>query len=180
MATAAPVTAGNRATTPPKRAQGEGEGEGEGEARSPMPLLIIAAPATKGNIAAAVCEASACVASGLVASTSVAGAPRGLLAEDMGQALLYFIMAQIALVVYSRLFDILFVTGNVWEKVSKGNVAVALTHGLQEIAFAMLVANALYKSSELLNFVAAFFVGGGVQLLMRVVLGNLILTGPSK
>eukprot|EP01043_Picozoa_sp_COSAG02_P048151 COSAG02_NODE_4699_length_5081_cov_2.268165_2_plen_582_part_00 len=149
---------------------------------------------TKGsNVAAGIVEAGCVVASGMVASAAISGAPSMNKWGDLGAAILYFVLSQVTLVVYMKVFDIFYIEGTIedalqerlppehhlhlphGQKCDQGNVASAITFVAMAISFSIHISQAVYTSFELLNYVIVVVCGGGLQLLMRPVLRRLII-----
>jgi uncharacterized membrane protein YjfL (UPF0719 family) len=144
------------------------------------------------NVAAAIIEAGAITSSGLVAAANVYGAPKGI-GEDLASVGIFFVLSQLGFIVYTKVFDCLYINNTIQEAVTKklepqyqiqfphsqkkgdrGNVAVAISYSCMMVSFAMLLSNAVYKSYELANFGVWFVGGGALQLIMREVLDRLI------
>ena len=149
---------------------------------------------TKGsNLAAGIVEAGCVVASGMVASAAISGAPSINKWGDLGAAILYFVLSQVTLVVYMKVFDIFYIEGTIedalqerlpperqlhlphGQKCDQGNVASAITFVAMAISFSIHISQAVYTSFELLNYVIVVVCGGGLQLLMRPILRRLII-----
>jgi uncharacterized membrane protein YjfL (UPF0719 family) len=148
------------------------------------------------NVAAAVVEAGLVISSGLVAAGNVSGALRDW-GGDILSVGIFFVLAQIAFILYTRLFDAFFIVGTIGEAVEQelaqgheipipgrpdaplkqGNVAVAISYACMMVSYAMILSNALYKSYELANF-AVWSVGGGIVLLaLRFLLDKFVAFG---
>jgi ankyrin repeat protein/uncharacterized membrane protein YjfL (UPF0719 family) len=152
------------------------------------------------NIAAAIVEGGALISAGLVASGNISGAPRGW-GEDLLAVATFFVLSQLGFCVYTEIFDFYYIRGTVKEaveaplpewaaialpgehaapsgmKIRRGNVAVALSYAAMMVSYAMLVADAVYRSYELLSFGLWLIVGGGLLLLLRVVLDKALFPG---
>ena len=145
------------------------------------------------NVAAAVVEAGGVVSAGLIAAANISGAPSDDQWLDLLAAVAFFLLSQLSLMVFMKVFDCFFIHGTVEDALEKelpeaqwihlprdqickkGNVAVAISHASMSVAFALLVSRATYSSFELASFGVFVVVGGTVQLLMRPVVDKLIV-----
>eukprot|EP01051_Picozoa_sp_SAG22_P019738 SAG22_NODE_3739_length_1551_cov_1.185262_2_plen_234_part_00 len=92
-----------------------------------------------GNVAAAVMEAGALLSAAAVAAASVSGARRTV-GDDLAATVIFFALSQLVFLLYCRAFDLLYIKGNVWDKIiGERNVAAAISTSCATLAYALLV-----------------------------------------
>jgi uncharacterized membrane protein YjfL (UPF0719 family) len=105
---------------------------------------VVEAVLEKGNAAAAICEAGMQVSMGMVTSAAISGPPEHF-GFDVAACLLYYVLALICLVLWSKAFDLYTTEWSTWKEIERGNIAAAISQFSQMVATALLLSNAISK-----------------------------------
>ena len=93
------------------------------------------------------------VSMGMVTAATIAGPPDDL-GLDIAGCLLYYVLALVCLVGWSKLFDFYTTEWATWKEIERGNIAAAISQFSQMVSAAMLMASAISKTFELATFFA--------------------------
>jgi uncharacterized membrane protein YjfL (UPF0719 family) len=93
------------------------------------------------------------VSMGMVTAAAIAGPPDHF-GFDLAACLLYYVLALICLVVWSKLFDLYTTQWATWQEIERGNIAAAISQFSQMVSAALLMASAISKTFELATFFA--------------------------
>jgi uncharacterized membrane protein YjfL (UPF0719 family) len=136
----------------------------------PAGMNVVEAVLEKGNVAAAICEAGMQISMGMVVAATISGPPSNSFGEDLGAAILFFVLALLMLLLWSFVFDKITFAWATWEEIGRGNVAAAISQFSQYVCTGLLLSNSIYKSFELSTFFGWFLSGTLIRMAFRVVL----------
>ncbi len=127
------------------------------------------------NIGAGVVSAGAFISSALIIRSSLLAHEKSFMAS-FGMVLLYFVIGQILMILYVRIFQAI-TRYDIHGEIEKGNTAAGVSLGLNLIAIGVLISSYLEENESLAGLGAWFLIGTALLILSRYIVDKAILPG---
>jgi len=125
------------------------------------------------NLAVAAVEAGSYLASATIIRSILIGDSLGWLL-DIGLTVGYFILAQVAFFIYTRVYQMV-INYNYQDEVKNNNVAAGISLGLNLVAVGILLSIPLKTSFSIFYFIGWFVIGSTIMAFFRFVMDRVII-----
>jgi len=129
-----------------------------------------------GNLSVAITITGICVATAVNLRVSLMGYGSQTLPETIGATVLFFVLGQIAVIIFGGIFQLI-TSYDDQEEAKKGNVAAGIKWAGNLVSLAIISSSPIRKSSELASFGVFFGIGGVFLIIFDQVICRLVIPG---